>query len=104
VGDVVRRRLSVHCRTKASLFGCSAGFLAVLIMSLVSVAAASDTKRVAFLHSFGRDFRPWSDNARAIRAELLRQSPWRLEISDHSLMFVRFSDENSEIPFVEVFH
>jgi hypothetical protein len=72
-------------------------------MSFVSVAAASDTKRLVFLHSFGPDFRPWSNNARAIRAELLRQSPWRLEISDHSLMFARFSDENSELPFVEVF-
>ena len=55
------------------------------------------------MHSYGRDFRPWSDNARAIRAELLHQSPWRLEISDHSMMFARFIDENSEIPVVEVF-
>jgi hypothetical protein len=102
VRDVVRRRLSVHCMTKAYLFGLSAGFPAVVIMSFVSVAAASDTKRVALPHSFDRDFTTWSDNAGAIRAELLRQSPWRLEISDHSVMFARFSDENSEITFVEV--
>ena len=99
---MVRRRLSVHCRTKASHFGRSKGFLAVLIMSLVSVAVASDSKRVVLPHSFA-DFRPWSDNARAIRAGLLRRSPWRLEISDHSPMFASFSNENSGIPFVEVF-
>jgi hypothetical protein len=36
------------------------------------------------LHSFGRDFKPWIDYAKAIRTELDRQSPWPLEIIDHS--------------------
>ena len=53
------------------------------------------------LHSFGRDFKPWSEYAKAIRAELDRQSPWPVEITEHSLVTARFSDENPEVPFVE---
>ena len=53
------------------------------------------------LHSFGRDFKPWSEYAKAIRAELDRQSPWPLDIIEYSLVTARFSDENPEAPFVE---
>jgi hypothetical protein len=45
------------------------------------------------LHSFGRDFKPWSEYAKAIRIELNRQSPWPLDIQDHPLITARFSDE-----------
>ena len=64
-------------------------------------AATAEPKRVLMLYSFGRDFKPWSEYARAIRAELDRQSPWPLEIAEHSLMTARSSDENPEAPFVE---
>src|SRR5262249_29861355 len=60
-----------------------------------------EPKRVMLLHSFGRDFKPWSDYARTIRAELDRQSPWPLDIVDHSLVTARSSDENPEPAFVE---
>ena len=53
------------------------------------------------LHSFGRDFKPWSEYAQDIRAELDRQSPWPLDIIENSLVSSRFSDENPEAPFVE---
>jgi signal transduction histidine kinase len=53
------------------------------------------------LHSFGRDFRPWDEYARTIRTELQRQSPWPLDITDHSLVSGRSDDEASEAPFVE---
>ena len=66
-----------------------------------SIANAADTKRIVLLHSFGRDFKPWSEYAKAIRSELERQSPWRLEIADHSLMTARFSGEDQEPPYVE---
>ena len=56
------------------------------------------------LHSFGRDFKPWSEYAKSIRAELDRQSPWPLDITEHSLVSARFSDENPEAPFVEYLH
>jgi signal transduction histidine kinase len=63
-------------------------------------AAAADPKRVVLLHSFGRDFKPWSDYARSIRLELERQSPWQLDITDHSLVAARTSDDAPEAPFV----
>jgi signal transduction histidine kinase len=71
----------------ASLF-CPAGF-------------AAESKRVMLLHSFGRDFKPWSEYAKAIRMELDRQSPWPLDIMENSLVTARFGDEDPEGPFVE---
>ena len=52
------------------------------------------------LHSFGQDFKPWSEYARSIRSELQRQSPWQLDITDHSLVTARSSNEDPEVPFV----
>jgi hypothetical protein len=43
----------------------------------------------AVLHSFGRDFKPWNEYGRTIRTELERQSPWPLDITDHSLLNAR---------------
>ena len=64
--------------------------------------AAAEPKRVVLLHSFGRDFKPWSDYGRAIRTELDRQSPSPLNIDEHSLIFSRFSNAaNPEHAFVD---
>ena len=65
------------------------------------VALAAEHKRVMLLHSFGQDFKPWSEYAKDIRAELKRQSPWPLDIIENSLVTARFSDEDPEAPFVE---
>jgi signal transduction histidine kinase len=80
----------------------------VFFASLVCSAAAQpgnqpkpESKRVMVLHSFGRDFKPWSEYATAIRTELGRQSPWPIDIIDHSLVTARSSDEDPEKPFVE---
>src|SRR4249919_990219 len=72
----------------AASLGCPAGF-------------AAESKRIILLHSFGRDFKPWSDYATAIRVELDRQSPWPLDITEHSLVTARSPDEDPEVPFVE---
>ena len=76
-------------------------FLAAPLGCPAGLALAAESKRVMLLHSFGRDFKPWSEYAKAIRAELDRQSPWPVEITEHSLVTARFSDENPEVPFVE---
>jgi signal transduction histidine kinase len=60
-----------------------------------------EPKRVLVLHSFGRDFRPWSEYARSIRTELDRQSPWPIEVIDLSLVSARAADEDLEKPFAE---
>jgi signal transduction histidine kinase len=79
-----------------------AGLIFFLMASLAcSVALAEGPKRVMLLHSFGRDFKPWTEYAKAIRTELDRQSPWPLDLHEHSLEIARSSDENPEGPFVE---
>ncbi|WFU21223.1 HAMP domain-containing sensor histidine kinase [Bradyrhizobium sp. CB1717] len=60
-----------------------------------------ELKRVLLLHSFGREFRPWSEYARDIKAELERQSPWALDIQEHALLTARFNNPGPEAPFVE---
>src|SRR3954454_13673370 len=63
-------------------------------------APAAATKRVIILHSFGRDFKPWNEYAVNIRTELGRQSQWKLDIQDHSLMAARTDDEDPYVAFV----
>jgi signal transduction histidine kinase len=77
----------------------------LLILSFISPepansAPSAETKRILILHSFGRDFRPWSEYARSIKAEIARQSPWPLEIQEHTLVSARFSSPEPEAPFV----
>ena len=74
-------------------------FLMALFACQVTLAA--ENKRVMLLHSFGQDFKPWSEYAKDIHAELKRQSPWPLDIIENSLVTARFSDENPAAPFVE---
>jgi len=63
--------------------------------------SAAEHKQVMLLYSFGKDFKPWSAYATSIRAELNRQSPWPLDITEYSLVSARSGDEDPETPFVE---
>jgi signal transduction histidine kinase len=69
--------------------------------ALAQTKKSGEPKRVMLLHSFGRDFKPWSEYARSIRTELDRQSPWTIDIEDHSLVTARSADENPEKAFIE---
>jgi signal transduction histidine kinase/ABC-type uncharacterized transport system substrate-binding protein len=76
--------------------------LAALLFTLATLqAATTQSKRVMLLHSFGREFKPWSEYATAIREELHRQSPWLLDITEQSVVTARSSDEDPEAAFVE---
>jgi len=75
--------------------------LFLLAVSPEAVVSASDNKQVILLHSFGTEMRPWSDYSQGIREELKRQSPWRLDITDHSLISARHNNSNPDIPFVD---
>ena len=79
----------------------AAASLVLVAAFFCSTAFAAESKRVLLLHSFGRDFKPWSDYARMIRTELGRQSPWPLDVIEYSLVTARFGDENPEAPFVD---
>ena len=82
--------------------GTKAGVIFCLVALFASqVASAAEHKRIMLLHSFGPDFKPWSEYAKDIRAELARQSPWPLDIIENSLVTARFGDENPEAPFVD---
>src|SRR6516225_1033367 len=83
-------------RTARCVLACVVS--AILLLGTLGPGAA-ESKRVLMLHSFGRDFKPWSEYARNIRAELEQQSLWPLEISDHST--ASSGDEKSEAPLVE---
>src|SRR2546421_7057156 len=85
-------------RTARYPFACMASTIFLLV---TLGAGAAETKRVLMLHSFGRDFKPWSEYTRNVRAELDQQSRWSLEIRDISLMTTGSDDQASEAPFVE---
>jgi len=79
-----------------------AGIVFLLTLSFANQdASGAEPKRVMLLHSFGQEFRPWSEYAKTIRNELSRQSPWPLNLVDLSLISARFSDENAELAFAE---
>lgn len=73
-------------------------FFAACPVSAIGLETGS--KKVLVLHSFGREFRPWSEYAKAIRLELERQSPWPLDIQEHALVSATSSDDNPEDAFV----
>jgi signal transduction histidine kinase len=60
----------------------------------------NEPKRVLMLQSFSREFRPWSEYARSIKAELERTSPLPLDIQEHTLLAGRFNNPGPEEPFV----
>ena len=62
---------------------------------------ATQHKEVLILQSFGREFRPWNEYAKQIRAELDRQSPWPLDVREHALETACSGKLNPELPFVE---
>lgn len=72
-----------------------------LLVATFSYTAAEEVKQVMLLFSFGREFKPWSEYARTIRTELDRQSPWPLDITEHSLVTARAGDANAERAFLD---
>jgi signal transduction histidine kinase len=75
--------------------------LAAILPGPASGAPGGEPKRVLMLHSFGRDFRPWSEYALSIKAELERQSPWPLDLQEHTLLTARLNNPGPEASFVD---
>jgi hypothetical protein len=90
-----------HGRLARMAWWCAKWACSAFLIVVAASAVAAEPKRVLFLHSIGRDFRPWNEYAKHIRMELDRQSPWPLDVHEASLVTARFSDENPEAPFVE---
>ena len=94
--------------TASSWRNCRArSFTAVLAIALLqatvrqSQAADPAAKRVLMLHSFGPQFKPWSDYARTIRAETIRQVKSSIDFTDFSLTSARSDNAEPEIPLVQ---
>ena len=76
-------------------WSCRIALAATALLLLAALGPVqAQSKRVLLLHSFGQDFKPWSEYARSIRSELQRQSPWQLDITDHSLVTARSRNED----------
>jgi hypothetical protein len=72
----------------------------VVLLLAMTGAALSEPRRVLLLHSFGPNFAPWNEYARAIREELRLQSKEPIDIFEASLATARSADKE-EGPFVE---
>ena len=71
-----------------------------------SFSAAADGKgqrvrRVLILHSFGRNFAPFTEVSTTFRAELARQSTVPIDFLEASLESTMFAEAGSETPLVE---
>jgi hypothetical protein len=77
----------------------------VLVVSIGKTAAhpkfAGQPKKILFLHSYGQTFQPWATWSKEIRNQLIRQSPWPLDIQEHSLITARNGGDAAEAKFVE---
>src|SRR5215510_1077386 len=62
---------------------------AFLLLLLTTINGEAEPKRVLLLHSFGREFAPWNEYARHIRAELTVQWPERIDLYEAELSSVR---------------
>jgi signal transduction histidine kinase/ABC-type uncharacterized transport system substrate-binding protein len=97
----------------ARFFMMKAGTIAQVLFALVcfcvstvsaSDVSASEPKRVMLLHSFGRDFKPWSEYAKEIKSELQRRYPSPLNVYEYSLEIAQSADRHPEAPFVDYLH
>jgi signal transduction histidine kinase len=73
---------------------------AVVLLLAMTGEALSESKRVLLLHSFDRDFGPWSEIARSIRDQLRQQSRVPIDFFEASLATARTAGEE-EAPFVD---
>jgi signal transduction histidine kinase len=100
-GRIAIGAANTRWRTVAARLGVCLLIWVAILPGAASGAERSEPKRVLMLHSFGRDFRPWSEIALSIKTELERQSQWPLDIQEHTLLTARFNNPGPEAPFVE---
>ena len=67
-------------------------------------ANAADSKRVLLLHSFGRDFAPFSEMANSFHTALIKRSQEPLDFYEASIFTARFrepEDEDSLVRYLQ---
>jgi signal transduction histidine kinase len=70
------------------------GFLFAIVFSVA--AMAQDPKGVLVLHSFGRDYSPFSEFANSLRTHLVSQSNEPLDFYEASIFTARFREPDNE--------
>jgi signal transduction histidine kinase len=77
-------------------------WIAAAVVLLVSIGeTAAQPKKIVVLHSYDRNFEPGAVWSREIRNQLGRQSPWPLEIQEHSLVTAVNGNDAADAKFVE---
>jgi signal transduction histidine kinase len=75
--------------------------LFLLLLLALATAAAAQPKRVLLLHSFGPQFVPWVYFSGQFREELIKQSPYDIDLYETSLESSRFQQPEEQGPFVD---
>ncbi len=75
--------------------------LAILLICVINAFAAEMPRRVLIVHSFGREFSPYSEIARNFRTKLAEISGDPIEFMDASLEMARFDGPKRDQPLVD---
>ena len=78
-------------------------YVLAILIGVTVAAEAAEPKRILLLHSYGRDFSPFSEFAQSFRAELDRQYKEPVDVYEFSLATARFANEDldRDRPFAE---
>jgi signal transduction histidine kinase len=87
---------------RARWLGC--GWVAALFLLATLDASVAQPRRVLLLHSFGPHFAPWNAIAGRFREELIRQSPYPIDLHEASLQGERFEQPQDEGPLADYLH
>ena len=82
----------------------AASQLYLLIGGTASAEAESPSskpRQVLLLHSFGAHFAPWNAIAGSLREELIKQSPYPIELHEFALQGDRFGPIQDQSPFAQ---
>jgi signal transduction histidine kinase len=75
--------------------------LAAIFLLAALETAIAQPRRVLLLHSFGPHFEPWNAISGRFREELIKQSPYAIDLYEASLQGERFAQSKDDEPFVD---
>jgi signal transduction histidine kinase len=78
--------------------------ITIALSATISCQADTEPKRIMMLHSYGLRFKPWTDYAETIRAEISRRSKRPVDFHDYSLLNARLREDQSDGPFIDYLH
>jgi hypothetical protein len=79
-----------------------AALAGIFLLALLE-AAEAQPRRVLLLHSYGPHFQPWSTIASQFREDLLKQSPYGIDLYEASLQSERFGPSHEQKPLLDTY-